>query len=129
MLTKKQIQRMKDHNGLPVVFTEHWSNAYETRIRYIVKPLGVHGLIGCAGPLSGKRVLYDADRSEYHLRKSCRSNQRDIMGHRGSGATVACSDSATLYSIQQACSDFEHSYSIQQAFDWLVTGDLPGKVG
>jgi len=109
---------MKDHNGLPVVFTEHENNIScgESLIRYIVNPFGIHGLIGCAGRLSGERVLYDVDEgwTEYRLRKSCRSKQKDIMENRGAGATVACPDF-----------DLPFSYSIQQAFDWLVTGRVP----
>lgn len=81
MLTKEQLARMRDHNGLPVVFSEYEERLLSesctiTRVeydtRFIVKPEWIAGNIGSYGMVVGDRVVFQLDRYSVP-RVSCRS--------------------------------------------------------
>lgn len=82
MITAKQAKKMKDHNGLPIVFSEYGesdilSGNFSTRCRFIVEPTCINGKIGYIGPKSGRRVVWEfAGRYNLDILVSCRSGER-----------------------------------------------------
>lgn len=84
MLTAKQLARMRDHNGLPVVFSEYSAPDFQgaAAVRFIVEPERIAGKIGACGASAGERVCY-VPRYAEGVRVSCRSRAkvgREIYG-------------------------------------------------
>jgi len=79
MITAKQAKKMKDHNGLPVVFSEYERSCHgaSERCRFIVEPTRINGRIGDNGRKSGRRVVWElAGSYNWDILVSCRSIER-----------------------------------------------------